>query len=53
MDLTKMMTDALSEKVIGEISSKMWIDWNSAKSAINSALPMIMWGLSKNADSND
>ena len=53
MDLTKMMTDALSDKVMWEISSKMWIDAGSAKSAIMWALPMLMWGLSKNADSNE
>jgi len=53
MDFTKMMTDALTDKVMGEISSKMGISGDSAKSAIASALPMLMWGLSKNADSNE
>jgi len=42
MDFTKMMTDALTDKVMGEISSKMGISGDSAKSAIASALPMLM-----------
>ncbi len=53
MDLTKMMTDALTDKVMGEISGKMWMSGDSAKSAMMAALPMIMGGLSKNADSDD
>jgi hypothetical protein len=39
--------------MIEEISKKMGMDSGSAKTAIMSALPMIMWGLSKNADSNE
>jgi len=53
MDLTKMMTDALTDKVMWEISWKMWMSGDSAKSAIMSALPMLMGGLSKNADSDE
>ncbi len=46
-----MMTDAITKKVVGEISEKMWMSGDSAQSAIMSALPMLMGGLSKNADS--
>ncbi len=53
MDLTRMMTDALTDKVMGEISGKMWMGWGATKTAIMAALPMIMGGLSKNADSDD
>ncbi len=48
-----MLTDAMTDKVIGEISEKMWMSGDSAKSAITSALPMILGGLSKNADSDE
>ncbi len=50
MDLAKMLTDAMTDKVVWEISSKMWMSWDSAKSAIEWALPMLLGGLSKNAD---
>jgi len=53
MDLTSLVTGAIKDSVIDEISSKMWMDSGSAKSAIMSALPMIMGGLSKNADSDE
>ena len=53
MDITKMLTDAMTDKVMGEISEKMWMSGDSAKSAISSALPMLLWGLSKNADTDE
>lgn len=53
MDLQKMLTDAMTDKVMGEISEKMWMSGESAKSAISSALPMILGGISKNADSDE
>jgi len=48
-----MMTDALTDKVMGEISGKMWMGGGATKTAIMAALPMIMGGLSKNADSDE
>ncbi len=51
MDLTKMITDAMTDKVMWEISSKMWLSWDQAWSAISWALPLLMWALSKNASS--
>ena len=38
---------------MSEISGKMWMSGDSAQSAITAALPMLLWGLSKNADSDE
>lgn len=53
MDLQKMMMDAISDKVMWEITGKMWMSGDQAQGAIASALPMLLWGLSKNADSDE
>ncbi len=45
-----MITDAMTEKVMWEISSKMWLSGDQAWSAISWALPLLMGALSKNAN---
>jgi uncharacterized protein YidB (DUF937 family) len=42
MDLTSLVTGAIKDGMIEEISKKMGMDSGSAKTAIMSALPMIM-----------
>lgn len=49
MDLGWMMNDLLKDQAIKAISSKTWINSDSAKSIADKALPMLLWALKNNA----
>lgn len=48
-----MIMDGVQDKIVAEISAKTGLSWDMSQKAIKAALPMIMWGLSKNADSEE
>lgn len=52
MDLMSLVEWMVNNSLIKEVSNKSNLDSNTASKIINSALPMILWWLSSNADKN-
>lgn len=52
MDLMSLVEWMVSNSLIKEVSNKSGLDNNTVSKLINSALPMMLWGLSSNADKN-
>jgi len=50
MDLMSLVEWMVNNSLIKEVSNKSGLDDSTASKLINSALPVILWGLSSNAD---
>ena len=53
MDIKQMLMNGVQDKIVEQIAAKTGLSWAMSKNAIKAALPMIMWKLSQNADTDE
>lgn len=53
MNISELLNSSTGQNIIDNISNQFGLDKNQAVSAVNAAIPMILGGLGRNAQTND
>jgi len=53
MDLNSLLSGSIGQQIIGSVASKIGVDESQAKTAVTSAVPMLLSALNKNAQNGN